>query len=364
MNKNLFFNSEIAKEGDNKALEYGKHALNQIGAVSMLRGFNKDNATELGLHALNSTVGLKFSSYNYNQSKYFSMNEGNQTPIEDALKRVAKYAKESVKSIAVGVKYATLDGLESMVGQPPKSPSEYSGALRPLSVESYNKLSDEEKEKYTPPSKDVAMAYNRRAVALSKAETEKAGRGKKFIWALLDNVDDRRCKTSMTVGYVTRVVDGDTFKAKIGDEEQTIRLLLVDTPEIQGDFKDNPMLFGGEASEFAKDKLLENDVKLHITKNKDAYGRTLAYVELDDGSDFNKQLIEEGYGRVRYTYDDFPNTNSTYDRTDDYYKAQIKASSDQKGVWSIPGYGGDPLRDEDFSMDALERYLEKLNKGR
>ncbi|WP_371018325.1 thermonuclease family protein [Pseudalkalibacillus sp. JSM 102089] len=51
-----------------------------------------------------------------------------------------------------------------------------------------------------------------------------------------------------------RVVDGDTLKVTLEDREETIRLLLVDTPETKHPSK--PVQpYGPDASQFAKDQL-------------------------------------------------------------------------------------------------------------
>ena len=37
-----------------------------------------------------------------------------------------------------------------------------------------------------------------------------------------------------------RVIDGDTFEVQIGDKKETVRMLLVDTPESTGEYEKQP----------------------------------------------------------------------------------------------------------------------------
>lgn len=77
-----------------------------------------------------------------------------------------------------------------------------------------------------------------------------------------------------------------------------MRLLAVDTPETVHPTK-KIEYYGPEASAFTKDMLTGQKVWIEYGKTKlDRYGRTLAYVWLEDGTLFNLTLIEEGYARV------------------------------------------------------------------
>ena len=84
---------------------------------------------------------------------------------------------------------------------------------------------------------------------------------------------------------VDRVVDGDTFVAKKSNGEQIkVRLIGVDTPET---VKPNTPVqpYGKEASNYSKQHLNNKDVYLEYDKEKeDRYGRTLAYVWLDENN--------------------------------------------------------------------------------
>ncbi|MFC0523291.1 thermonuclease family protein [Pontibacillus salicampi] len=131
---------------------------------------------------------------------------------------------------------------------------------------------------------------------------------------------------------VTRVVDGDTMKVELADgTKETVRLLLVDTPETK-----HPELpvqaFGPEAAAYAEETLSGENVTLHYDESKrDTYDRLLVYLHVN-GVDFNKSLIEKGLARVAYVWE--PNT----ERAESYYKVQQKAKQQGKRIWSIEGY--------------------------
>lgn len=96
---------------------------------------------------------------------------------------------------------------------------------------------------------------------------------------------------------VVRVVDGDTVVVRLGGNEETVRVLGIDTPETQ--HPDKPVeCFGPEASERMNALLpegttvrLERDVELH-----DTFGRLLAHVvRLPDGERVALTMVAEGY---------------------------------------------------------------------
>jgi len=109
-----------------------------------------------------------------------------------------------------------------------------------------------------------------------------------------------------TNAFVTHVVDGDTFDVRLdGGEEARVRLLGVNTPETV-DPRKPVECFGKEASAFAKAVLNEKRVRLEAdpqADERDKYGRLLRNVILEDGTDFNAELVASGYA---YAYTFFP----------------------------------------------------------
>ena len=141
---------------------------------------------------------------------------------------------------------------------------------------------------------------------------------------------------------VHRVVDGDTLilidekmllGAELGEKiysknnEVRIRLLMVDTPEVHN--VNTPEPFGPEASAFAKKILTNQKVRLEFDKEKlDPYGRTLAYIYLEDGRMFNEMLLEEGLAKVVVF-----KPNNKYET--EFRAIETKAKEEQIGIWSI-----------------------------
>ena len=131
-----------------------------------------------------------------------------------------------------------------------------------------------------------------------------------------------------TVKYVA-CIDGDTFKVFIDNEIKTIRLLAVDTPETAKSDKEADY-YADEASEYtckrikqAKKIVLEYDPN---SDKHDKYDRVLAWVFLD-GDLLQSDLVENGYAKVAYLYND-------YKYTDMLIKKQELASAKNIGVWN------------------------------
>ena len=64
-----------------------------------------------------------------------------------------------------------------------------------------------------------------------------------------------------------------------------------------------------------------------MTENKDEYGRLLRYIFLEDGTNFGKIMIEEGYA-FEYTYE-----NKPYQYQDEFKVAENDAREMKKGLW-------------------------------
>lgn len=99
------------------------------------------------------------------------------------------------------------------------------------------------------------------------------------------------------VAVVTKVVDGDTFEARIGTAVEDVRLIGVDTPETVAPGR--PVgCFGPQASRFAHRRLAGRRVRLRFgVERRDRYGRLLAYVRLD-GRLVNAILLRRGLART------------------------------------------------------------------
>jgi len=125
-------------------------------------------------------------------------------------------------------------------------------------------------------------------------------------------------------------VDGDTFKVILNKEVYTVRLLAVDTPESVHPTT-GVEYYGKEASEYTCN-LVRNAKKIELEYDKnsdklDKYGRLLAWVYVD-GVLLQESLIENGYAKVAYLYDDYKYSESLK-------SIQEKISAKGIGVWNI-----------------------------
>lgn len=120
--------------------------------------------------------------------------------------------------------------------------------------------------------------------------------------------DHPRKEVAPVVGelrQVVRVVDGDTL---IVAPNEKIRLIGVDAPETVHP-KKAVQCFGKDAKAFARSWLEGRTIRLSFDerytrqRHKDKFGRTLAYVYLDDGRMLNAELIRQGYA---HAYPRFP----------------------------------------------------------
>lgn len=128
---------------------------------------------------------------------------------------------------------------------------------------------------------------------------------------------------------VEKVVDGDTIKIYINNVLENIRLIGLDTPETV-DPRKEVQCFGVEASNKAKEMLSEKNVILEkdVTQGeRDKYGRLLLYVYLEDGTLFNRWMIENGYGH-EYTY------NIPYKYQIEFQNAEKYARENKLGLWA------------------------------
>lgn len=95
----------------------------------------------------------------------------------------------------------------------------------------------------------------------------------------------------------TRVIDGDTVQLTIDlgfrmTTEQRIRLLAVDTPELND--RDVSKRDQAKIAHARVEELLLGETVTIATQKADSFGRWLARIELPDGSDLGETLVSEG----------------------------------------------------------------------
>lgn len=125
--------------------------------------------------------------------------------------------------------------------------------------------------------------------------------------------------------YITRVVDGDTVEARIGDEVEDVRLIGIDTPETVK--PEAPVeCFGPQASSYTHRLLEGQRVRLVFgVERRDIYDRLLAYAYIDHRF-VNAELVRRGLAR---TLEIPPNTlHSALFR-----RLELKAARGGRGLW-------------------------------
>jgi micrococcal nuclease len=150
---------------------------------------------------------------------------------------------------------------------------------------------------------------------------------------------------------ITRIIYGDTVEARFPNGEiDTLRLLGVDTPETTlsrvspEEFegipdttagRDHLFNWGEMATEYASDELENRTVRIEIdpdSERRGSFGRLLVYIYVG-GTNFNKQLLTDGYARM---YD------SSFSKREEFSSAEATARENRVGVWGFEEFTATP----------------------
>jgi len=154
-----------------------------------------------------------------------------------------------------------------------------------------------------------------------------------LLWILFSSAQSQQIWRTCVI-----VIDGDTI---LLDGNEIVRLIGIDTPETK-DPKKPVQYYGKEAYEFTKRLVEGKKVRLAYDLNKkDNYGRTLAYVYLEDGTFLNAEIIKQGYG---FTYRHF-----LFKYFDEFKQYEIEARENEIGLWSDGEGEGSPVAYENES---------------
>jgi len=142
---------------------------------------------------------------------------------------------------------------------------------------------------------------------------------------------DTKSGTLSELYNVVRVVDGDTIIVSIDGEDVTVRLIGVDTPESVHTDDSKNTAEGKEASDWTSALLTDANVYLEYdVDTEDDFGRTLAYVYIDDIDGglvmVNRLLLENGLAQIMTIQ-----PNSKY--ASEFYQLQVAAREAKKGFW-------------------------------
>ena len=136
-------------------------------------------------------------------------------------------------------------------------------------------------------------------------------------------------RAAATPAVVDHVADGDTIQVQIGNREEDVRFIGIDTPEVYGGVE-----CGGRPASAAMKRMLKPGDRVTLVRdrsqdNRDYYGRLLRYVELD-GRDLGRKQLRKGWAEV-YVFDD------PFDRLGSYRRAERKARDAERGTWGRCG---------------------------
>lgn len=127
---------------------------------------------------------------------------------------------------------------------------------------------------------------------------------------------------------VVKVLDGDTIVVQKAGHEQTIRLVGVDTPEVESQYRQEAC-YGKEASQETKRLLPAGKTVMLLPDpyagNKDKYGRLLRYV-FTDGKMINAYLVDRG---LAFNYIYSKTASGAY-----FHSLERSARQKRVGLWS------------------------------
>jgi len=148
-----------------------------------------------------------------------------------------------------------------------------------------------------------------------------------------NNTNKQTTPTNQEAVTLVETVDGDTIKVNYKGKTETVRYLLVDTPEEK---KPGTCVQPYAVSAYNKNKQLVNSGKLTLEfetngDKYDKYGRLLAYVFVN-GKSIQEELLKSGYARVAYIY------NPPYKYLSKYESDENAAKSRHLNIWSDSGF--------------------------
>jgi micrococcal nuclease len=123
------------------------------------------------------------------------------------------------------------------------------------------------------------------------------------------------CSEREQQGHVVKVIDGDTFEMKAGNEKFRVRLFGIDSPE-------RGQAFNVKAKEFTASLIADREVTV-IIRNKDRYGRFVGDVYRDDGLYINSEIVKAGYAWHFTRYSDDPELS----------RLEQEAQQARRGLW-------------------------------
>lgn len=146
---------------------------------------------------------------------------------------------------------------------------------------------------------------------------------------------------------VSYVFDGDTIKLVTS---QHVRFIGINTPEIAHDGRSAQPL-GVRAAEQLRRLLRRHHDRVELrydVQRHDHYGRTLAHIYLEDGTNVEQWLLQRGLATTLAVPPNLWNI-------DCYQRAERRARTARRGIWALPGY--QPVDAQRLPPDARGYHL-------
>ena len=127
---------------------------------------------------------------------------------------------------------------------------------------------------------------------------------------------------------VVWVHDGDTVTVRIGPRKEKVRLIGIDTTELDAEGPWSRDL-AYSARDYARGRIKGRQAILRkdpLTSDRDKYGRLLRYVILPDGTNFNEEMIRKGYARAY--------TRFRFSLSREFRSAESEARGARVGRWA------------------------------
>jgi micrococcal nuclease len=134
------------------------------------------------------------------------------------------------------------------------------------------------------------------------------------------------------LGYVTRVVDGDTIYAHVGDRVEKVRYIGLRIPEV--DHPTTGKRSYRDEAHLANARLVDGRWVHLDVQQRDSLGQLLAYVWIGNRL-INAELVWQGHAAATTLP---PNV-----RYADYFMSlQRQAREARRGLWADPGFADQP----------------------
>jgi len=143
---------------------------------------------------------------------------------------------------------------------------------------------------------------------------------------------------------ITKITDGDTVWVRMHGNRVKLRLLGIDTPEeyyskkmlkdvrMCGTSYNQMKQLGLSATRHTRTMIHRGQSITIKTFGKGYYGRTLAYVILPNGINYNEKEVADGYAVV-YTYHGQKSREISQNEFDKLNGLMDQAKSEHKGLW-------------------------------